>query len=132
MLQLKIWCFFLIILKIIKIIKKLINFKLTINFELIRKFLSFGYRTVFNKNHTFFNEIKSRNQSSCREINHNNNESKDRKYWTAKSSKIKGAQIQKIKIFSQIRYILFLTLFKGGPEFYAHDLENRGPSILKA
>tara|TARA_B100000029_G_scaffold499293_1_gene569505 strand:- start:2274 stop:4133 length:1860 start_codon:yes stop_codon:yes gene_type:complete len=82
----------------IKFIKKLINFKLTINFELIRKFLSFGYRTVFNKNHTFFNEIKILNPSSCMEINHNNNEIKERKYWTAKSIKIKKIRDEKIII----------------------------------
>ena len=42
----------------IKFIEKIINFKLSINYELVRKFISFGYRILFQSNETFFNEIK--------------------------------------------------------------------------
>ncbi len=73
----------------IKFIKKLINFKLTINFELISKFISFGYRTIFRENQTFFNEIRILNPSSYIELNHNNNKILKREYWNAKSIKVK-------------------------------------------
>ena len=82
----------------IKFLKKIINFKLTINFELVKKFLSFGYRCLFNKYQTFFNEIKVLNPSSYLEINHTNDQIKEKRYWDVKSIKLKKIHNEKLLI----------------------------------
>ena len=73
----------------IKFIKKIINFKLSINYELIRKFISFGYRILFHSNETFFNEIKRLEPANYIVINHKNNKIVQKKYWDISKIKVK-------------------------------------------
>jgi asparagine synthase (glutamine-hydrolysing) len=73
----------------IRFIKEIINFKLSINYELIRKFISFGYKILFHSNETFFNEIKRLEPATYIEINHKNNKIIQKKYWDISKVKVK-------------------------------------------
>ena len=73
----------------IRFIEKIINFRLSINYELIRKYISFGYKSLFQTNETFFNEINRLNPGSYLTINHKTNKIIHKKYWNIKKTKIK-------------------------------------------
>ena len=69
----------------IKFIKKIIPFKLKVNYELVRKYVSFGYRSLFQNNETFFSEINQLPPASYLEVNHNNQKITKKKYWDIKN-----------------------------------------------
>jgi len=86
----------------IKFIEKMINFKLSINYELIRKFISFGYRCLFQTNETFFNEISRLSPATYLIINHKTGKIKNKKYWDIKKIKVKKIN-NEIEIIKKVK-----------------------------
>ena len=86
----------------IKFIKKIIPFKLKVNYELVRKYVSFGYRSLFQNNETFFSEINQLPPASYLEVNHNNQKITKKKYWDIKKIKVKKINDEK-KIIQDVK-----------------------------
>ena len=93
----------------IKFIKKIINFKLSINYELVRKFISFGYRILFQSNETFFNEIKQLEPATILIINHNSKKIIKKKYWDVSKIKVKKITNEK-KIIKKVKKSIINSL----------------------
>ncbi len=69
----------------IKFIKSLISFNLNKNFETIKRFLVYGYKSIYKKNTSFFKDINILKQSHSMTLDSNLN-IKFNKYWKPKIS----------------------------------------------
>tara|TARA_E500000178_G_C17020353_1_gene755211 strand:- start:228 stop:2057 length:1830 start_codon:yes stop_codon:yes gene_type:complete len=92
----------------IKFIKKLAGIKkLEINYDKVREFLQFGYKSVYKKNDSFFKNISQIASSSIFVIN-KELKSQVKKYW--KISKEKKNKEKYIKIIQKLKKILIRSI----------------------
>lgn len=92
----------------IKFIKKLAGIKkLEINYDKVREFLQFGYKSVYKKNDSFFKNVSQIDSSSIFTIN-KDLKTKRKKYW--KISKEKKNKEKFINIIQKIKKILIRSI----------------------
>ena len=88
----------------IKYIKKLnADKKLKINFEKIKNYLQFGYKSIFKNNDSFFKDVYILNSGSYMEIDQKLN-TKIKRYWFPKAKIEKNLSLK--KVLNKSKYLL--------------------------